>query len=158
MRRRVAIVLVALAVVAPGCGTEGLSFVNDHRVALVSPADRDTVTVPFTISWTVAGFATGAQAGSFAVLVDRIPPPPGKSLEWLFRDDELCARETCLDPAYRAKRGVYRTTATSIVVPEVFTQPGRGDDLHEVTVVLLDRDGRRSGEGAWSTQFRVDRP
>ncbi len=65
------------------CGTEGLSFVADDRVEIVSPTDRAKVQLPFTVDWTAEGIA----GGSFGVLVDRPPPPPGEKLEWLLRDD-----------------------------------------------------------------------
>jgi hypothetical protein len=150
----------ALALGLAGCGTDGLSFRLDERVELEAPADHADVTLPVTVRWTVEDFAVGEGVGAFGVLVDRTPPPPGQGLEWLFRDDDSCVGVACADPAFQAQRGVYRTTEPELVLAEVTTRPDRGDaDQHEVTVVLLDRDGHRVGEGAWSRQFElVGRP
>jgi hypothetical protein len=146
---------VVLAVVG-GCGTSGLSFVQDERVEILRPADHARVVLPVAITWKVSGFRVGGGAGSFGVLVDRVPPPPGKGLDWLFRNDDLCSGKACDDAAYRAQRGVYRTDQTGVVLREILTHAQRGgDDQHDATVVLLDAAGRRLGEGSWTVQFRV---
>lgn len=148
-------VLPALALLMSACGTNGLSFQLDQRVSLRTPSDHADVTLPLTVTWTVKEFAVGNGAGSFGVLIDRTPPPAGKGLDWLFRNDDSCV-DGCKDPAYRALQGVYETTQTGIVFKEIPVHPDRGDaNRHEVTVVLLDADGRRVGEGAWSREFDV---
>lgn len=144
-----------VVVATAACGTNGLSFRLDQRVALQTPAKNADVTLPVTVSWTVDDFAVGDGAGSFGVLVDRTPPPAGKTLDWLFRDDDSCV-DGCKDAAYRALQGVYRTSQSGIVLEEIPAQPDRGKpNRHEVTVVLLDAAGRRVGEGAWSREFDV---
>ncbi len=146
---------LALAFLTAACGSEGLSFKLDQRVSLRTPANHADVTLPVTVSWTIEDFVVGADAGSFGVLVDRTPPPTGKSLDWLFRDDDSCV-DGCKDPAYRALQGVYETTQTGIVFKEIPVHPDRGNpNRHQVTIVLLDANGRRVGEGAWSREFDV---
>lgn len=150
---------VVLAPSLAGCAVSGLSFVTDDRVDLLLPEDRSTVTLPLTIAWEAEDVTLGEGAGSFGVVIDRTPPPPGETLAWLFRGDDVCGDDGCPDPTYRAQRGVHQTTQTGLVLDEVVTQGQRSDDeLHEATVFLLDADGRRQGEGSWSVQFRVDRP
>lgn len=151
--------LVLALVAAPACGVSDLAFVQDDRLDIVRPGDRDSVALPVTIAWTADDVAVGAGEGSFAVFVDRPPPPPGRSLAWLFRDDAACAgRDGCPDDAYFADHGVYRTTGTSVTIEHLPQNAADGRrELHEATVALLDEDGRRVGESAWSIEFDVTR-
>jgi hypothetical protein len=108
-----------------GCSLSGLNFREDTRVDVIAPADRSQVALPLTVEWTVRDFD-----GSFAVFVDRAPQPPGRSVAWLFRNDDGC-------------------------IPQL-----TGDDVrerHEATVILLDEDGERSGESAFSVEFEIER-
>lgn len=151
----------------PGCSLSGLSFVQDDRVTITAPEDRAQVRLPVTVRWDVEGFeVTGRtgraekDAGYFGVFVDRAPPPPGHELEWLLRDDTVCAANPdCPDKEYLAARDIYSTTETSIVIDQV-PEPARGErsrQFHEVTVVLLDGTGRRIGESAFSVEFELPR-
>ena len=157
---RLALVAAVLAAL-PACGVGGLSFVQDERVDIVGPKDRSEVRLPVTVDWTVEDFAVGRGAGSFGVFVDRAPQPSGKTLAWLFRGDPGCkgtGATLCRTPAFLAQRSVHRTTRTAFTVDQVARLSGSqaGRELHEVTVVLLDAEGKRVGEGAWSVQFEVE--
>jgi hypothetical protein len=156
---RTVVVAVVLAV-APACGVSGLSFVQDDRVDIIRPEDRSEVRLPVSVRWTVEDFEVGPGQGSFGVFVDRAPPPSGKTLAWLFRGDSGCkgsAARVCATPEFLGQRNVFETTRTAFTVEQVnqLTGSQAGRQLHEVTVVLLDRSGRRVGEGAWSVQFEV---
>jgi hypothetical protein len=144
--------LMALVVGASGCGLHGLSLVQDTRIHITGPRDRSKVELPITVRWHADGFAAGPGQGSYGVLVDRTPPPAGRTLAWLFRGQ--CVG--CVDAGYLAQRRVYETTGSSItigdVAPKASTQDG---GFHEVTIVLLDARGARVGEGAWTRQFKV---
>jgi hypothetical protein len=149
-------VLVAVASGLAGCGTHGLSFRLDQRVTMLQPAEHAKVRAPLTVEWRSQGF--DRATGSFGVLVDRTPPPPGKTLGWLFRNDDTCGTTACDDAGYRLQRGVISTRASKVVLEEILTVGARDDGAgHEVTVILLDSAGRRVGEGAWSRRFRVVR-
>jgi hypothetical protein len=159
-RVRIIALVVGLLAVLPACGVHGLSFVQDDRVDIVRPDDRSEVALPVRVGWTVQDFAVGPGKGSFGVFVDRTPQRPGKTLAWLFRGDSSCkgtSARLCTTPQFLAQRNVFRTANRSFTVEQVSrlsgTQAGR--QFHEVTVVLLDEAGRRSGEGAWSVQFEV---
>lgn len=158
MRRMpvVAIVLV-LAVVASGCGFSGLSFRQDDRLSFLSPDDRAEVTLPLTVRWEVDDFDV-PDDGYYAVFVDRAPQPPGKTLAWLARDDDACrAEDGCPDLAWFDQHDVVPTTETEVTIERL---PARSDDrreFHEVTVVLVDADGRRIGETGWTLEFQVTR-
>ena len=148
----------------PACGVNGLSFKADTRVDIVRPGDRDEVRLPLTVEWTVRDFAVGPGKGSFGVLLDQEPPRPGKTLSWLFRGDRSCKGETgealCKTREFLEQRKAYQTTETSFTIDLVPKLAGndRRRQFHEFTIVLLDRDGTRVGEGAWSVQFQVPRP
>lgn len=152
----VAVVLAAL----PACGVSGLSFVQDDRVDIVRPEDRSTQKLPVRVAWTVKDFESGPGKGSFGVFVDRAPQRAGKRLAWLFRGDPSCRNNetVCSTVDFLAQRNVFRTTAPRFTVEQVnrLTGASAGRQLHEVTVVLLDEQGRRVGEGAWSVQFEVE--
>jgi hypothetical protein len=157
---------LTVALLLSACVPEGLAFVRDDRLEIVSPSARSTVTTPVTIRWEVHDFQITGEtgdaaddAGYFAVFVDRAPIPPGESLEWLARDDRRClATKGCPDRTYFADRHVYSTTDTEIRLrnlPELDAY--QGHESHEVTIVLLDGRGRRIGEGAWYVDFFYDR-
>lgn len=155
--RRAALV-VALVLSTSACSVRGVAFRQDDRLSFVTPDDRAEITLPLTVQWEVEDFEVGDGAGSFAVFVDRAPQPPGKTLEWLARDDDTCrAQDGCPDEEWFAQHDVFRTTDRELTIEQL---PARSDDrreLHEVTVVLLDEDGRRVGETGWTLEFQVAR-
>ena len=154
-------VVTAWALTLTACGISGLSFVQDDRVDILGPKDRAEVTLPVRIAWEVKDFDVGAGAGSFGVFVDRAPQRPGKTLSWIFRGDDSCkgaaGRAICDDPDFLRQRNVFQTTDTHLTVDLVpkLTGQERRRQFHEATIVLLDEEGRRVGEGAWSVQFEL---
>jgi hypothetical protein len=154
--RRVAL-LLALVLLANGCAVTGIAFREDDRLSFVSPGDRDEVTLPLTVTWEVEDFDV-PNDGFFAVFVDRAPQPPGKTLEWLARNDDSCrVADGCPDEEWFAQRDVFRTRDTELTIERL---PARSDDrreFHEVTVVLVDGEGRRIGETGWTLEFQVER-
>ena len=156
-----ALVSIVAALLLPGCAVNGLAFVEDTRVDIVRPEDRSEVALPVTIDWTVEDFDVGRGRGAFGVLIDRAPPRPGRTLAWLFRGDVACKganAQLCSSRRFLEERAIYTTTETSLRVPQVRRLAGNdaGRVLHEATVILLDRQGRRIGESAWTVQFEVE--
>lgn len=146
------------------CGVEGLNFVRDDRVQITAPEERSQVRLPVTVEWEVEDFEVAGpgqdaeDAGFFGVFVDRAPQPPGEPLEWHARDDDGCvAARGCPDEEWFERRRIFVTTESSLVIEAL----ARGEDdrreLHEVTIVLLDGQGRRIGESAWDVEFEVVR-
>lgn len=167
-RVRLFAVLVALGALSAGCSAaDGLVFRQDRRVALESPEYREVVDLPVTLDWTVDDGLAAALADpsappeGFAVLIDVDPQPPGEPLRYFARDDDTCrADDGCPDLGYLAARGIHVTRDTSFTIERLLPAPGvdvdRGDrDIHEVTLVLLDADGIRLGESAWTFTFEV---
>ena len=157
-----AMLLLAVMFAGSGCGTSGLSFLQDDRVHIVTPSDRSDVSLPLAITWTVADFGVGPGAGSFGIVVDRTPPAPGETLASMFSGTDACRSEAeCGDASFLAQRNVYTTQLTTLTFDRL-PRGSSGDarNRHEITIVLLDRDGRRVGEGAWAVQVdvRTNRP
>ena len=157
--------LVVPAVLASACVSSNLSFRVDKRVHIVSPKDRSELTLPVELRWTVRDFAVRSSptdsGGSFAVFVDRSPVPPGKPLTWLARNDSECkGKTTCPDAAYYAQLGVYPTTETELTLTSVRDDDPSSTDKtsrHYATIVLLDDQGRRIGEIAYTVNFELKR-
>jgi hypothetical protein len=158
--------IVGLALLASSCATSGLAFVQDDRVEIIAPKSHEKVTLPVTVRWRVDGFrVTGndgrsdPNAGYFGIFVDRAPVPPGKTLDWIARDDKRClANPECPNALYFADRDIYATSATEFRFDQLPDQGSyRGNEVHEVSIVLLDGTGRRIGESAWYVTLRYDR-
>ena len=166
----VACLVAGLLTLLPACGVHGLSFVEDERLTITSPADRATVAVPVNLEWRVDNFTVTGRDGSarpdagyFAVFVDRAPQPPGQTLEWLVRDDAECKVTIgCPNETYLRTRDVYSTTDTKLTIDRI-ADLSRGQrrgrrEFHEITVVLLNGRGERMGESAFRVEFQVTRP
>jgi hypothetical protein len=151
--------VAVLALVTTGCRAQGLAFQQDHRITIVSPRDRAHVTAPVVVRWKVKDPAAYPGRGAFGVVVDRAPQPPGKGLDHFVGNDPACPKPAaCVTANYLAIRGVYLTTETSFRVDTLLPRIGVPKDqrnLHEVTVVLLDSQGRRVGESGVSVNVRV---
>lgn len=152
----VCLVVPVLGALVSGCSLEGLDFVEDDRLTVEGLDDREETDQPIELSWTLeGGFRDDERA--FAVIVDRTPPRPGRSVESLLDDDPACSgTEGCPD-GYLERNRIFVTEETSLVldgIPEgTAKQEGRG--YHEVTIVLVDADGVRVGEIAEAVRFRL---
>jgi len=152
---RAAIIGIVASMLAPGCAVSGLSFVQDTRVKITAPKQNATVTLPFTVAWTAEDFD-----GSFLVFFDRAPMRPGQDLLSLVPDGDQCRAEpVCPDAEWLADRDIYVTDATTLEVDGLADRRDndRSKDRHDVTIVYLDDDARRSGEAAFTKEFIVDR-
>lgn len=164
--RRPSVAFLFLLCVLPGCGTRGLNFFADERVEIIAPDDREEVRLPLNVAWQIRDFEiTGrdgrkrADAGYFGLYVDRAPQPPGRTQEWLVRDDPKC-QSPCPDEDYLAGLNVFSTTETSFQIDRLPVPTGNAAkrrDFHEATIVLLDGRGTRIGESAFTIQFEVGR-
>ncbi len=142
MRRGLAVAALGiLGSTLSGCG-DGYLFRNDHRITIDSPASFASVRQPMTVRWTAPDFVA-PRDGSFAVFFDLAPPPPGETLGSI--------------PPLQ-KRFVRVVDTTHVDAP-AFTHDsstsGPLQDHHEVTVILLDHQGRRISETAAYTEFDV---
>lgn len=164
---RIRCVLVLFVVLAcTSCLPEGQAFRLDKRLSIIEPADRQEVTLPVTLRWTIEDFDVvqpGGQprdtAGYFAVFVDRAPMPPGRDLSWLARNDKSCrADEGCPGEEYFARLGVYTTSEQQLVIEQVRRRSANGGrERHVATIVLVDAAGARIGESAFKVAFDVNR-
>jgi hypothetical protein len=142
LRRCLAVAALAvLSSTLSGCA-DGYLFHNDHRISIDSPGSFASVRQPLTVRWTSPDFSA-PRDGSFAVFFDLAPPPPGQTLG---------------DIPPLQKRFVRVVDTTHVEAP-AFTHDssstGPLQDHHEVTVILLDRQGRRISETAGYVEFDV---
>lgn len=152
-------IALSAALLLSACGTSGLAFRVDESVEILSPRSRSSVELPFDLRWRMK---TGSRGGdSFAVFIDRAPMPPGKRISYLAKDDDACRRlPGCPDEAWLNARNIYTTRTTSLtirVLPDTRDERDTGREPHEVTIVMLDSDGRRKGESAFFVDFFFDR-
>jgi hypothetical protein len=142
-------------VLTSACAVSGLSFVADDRVHIVHPDPNAEVSQPFELDWTASDVD-----GSFAVFFDRTPMRPGQTLRSIVADGDPClADASCPDASWLAERNIYVTDSTELTVELLadLRKSNHGEDLHDVTIVLLDEQGRRVGESAFSREFIVRR-
>lgn len=158
--------IVCCGLLLAGCGITELEFTNDDRLDFVSPTERELVSPPVTIEWTMEDVALSGldgppgEDGAFVVFVDRAPMPVGRNLAWLAGEDASCARDgRCPDLEYLATLGVHVTTDTSVTLDRLPRAggPDSRDEEHSVTVVLVDATGTRVGESAWYLPFLTPR-
>lgn len=131
-----------LALPLTGCGP--YLFRQSDRVAITYPVIYSTVREPLTIRWRASDFSAPAD-GHFALFIDRDPMPPGSGIDYFDSRD---------------RDGIHVLDASSFHVDVMARQVGvdpAEQDHHDVTVVLLDRDGKRLGEYAAFTEFTVRR-
>ena len=139
-RAALAVAAILVGVTVSGCGP--YLFRQSDRVQLATPADHATVAQPVTVRWDVQDFAA-PRDGSYAVFVDRDPMPPGETLGYFDAHD---------------RDGIHVLTATSLQLPLLGRLAGvdpAEQNHHDVTVVLLDPQGRRIGEFAAYAEFTV---
>jgi hypothetical protein len=153
-RWAVVVALVALA----GCSTQGLALEQPDRVHNLRPAMFSTTSAPSTVSWDAPSLPDGQR---YLVLVDQQPMPPGGTIRSL--TDDVCRRTPhCPDQTYLKQHYLYLARGNRARVQSFpLGSPFPVDDLadwHQVTVVVVDRHGRRVGEDAWMTRFAVASP
>ncbi|HVV74860.1 MAG TPA: hypothetical protein VHC43_02415 [Mycobacteriales bacterium] len=167
--RRLAAAAAAAVLGLSGCGLthlQDLSFRVDKRLHFVSPKSRALVHQPVTVSWTMSDFTIAAQgsqppsrdAGYFAVFVDGTPIKPGQTLKSVAHGDPACeADPKCPSLSYLHQHLVFPTTATSIKLPLIpdLSNNKEKDQLHRITIVLMDTSGHRTGESAWELDVRI---
>jgi hypothetical protein len=140
--------LAAIVVALPACS--GLEFVQDRRLSFTSPGSEKLTKLPVTLSWTMKDFnSTAPTGGQYAVFIDKSPMKVGKTLK------SLLPSGVAPTTALLANINVYATHTTSVVltlVPDIGSDHGTRQ-RHLATVVLLDAQGKRVTESAWSRAF-----
>jgi hypothetical protein len=115
-------VLAAAGVVVAGAGGHH-DLIGDPGLRVTSPADGALVGQGFALRWDV-----GSHPGSFAVLVDGVPPRPGHVVE--------PGASTVISPYAQLRVTLGARTGGS---PDA-------DRAHEITIVPVDSHDRRIGE------------
>ena len=151
---------MALVGVLAGCSqfaVDGLALRADRSISITTPESRAEVSAPLTVTWTDR---TPKPGGSYLVLIDRAPMPPGETVDWFAKGDADCAATpSCPDELYLARRGITEAATTEVeiaIVPPL--KNSRSGTFHELTIVRLDAEGRRDGETSATTQFELVEP
>lgn len=160
-----AAVMAAAALTACADWSE-LAFRQDQRLRFVTPQSHELAQLPVKLTWVMDDFRVvkpgsappDPSAGYYAVFVDTAPMKPGQTMRDLMADDQACVTDPkCPDKGYLADRGIYTTTKEELVLRSANPlSPDESVELHDVTVVLLDSEGRRIGESAWNIQFELE--
>ena len=151
-RLGLALLLVALAALALGWGNGARPFRADTSLHITNPTPLSVESVPFTVSWR-SGKINGL---GYAVFVDLPAISPGVSLS----SPSCKGAPTCgPNSQFLATVGIYLTTTDSVTVPVLPALAGMSGHqkhpLHTLTIVRVDRSGRRVGSGAWQVEFRA---
>jgi hypothetical protein len=153
MRRALAtLVLLALGLGVGGCS--GQEFRQDRRLTFRTPTSDALTHLPVTVSWSMKDFTTsGPTGGRYAVFVDRQPIKVGHNV------DSVLPSGTKPSATLLANANVYVTATPDLrltIVPDL-SDNHQTRQRHTATVVLLDPDGTRSNESAWSRSFDLDK-
>jgi len=158
---------IVLLVLTSSCGVSNLQFQADQRLEFTSPKSGALVSLPATLRWKMRDFrAVGpgsgppsSDAGYFAVFVDRAPVRPGQTMRALASNDRICLRTPgCPNARYLAGLQVYTTTRPAFTLTNVADLDiAESVQLHNATIVLMDRSGHRIGESAWNIEFLLRR-
>lgn len=152
---RLVIVAILVAFVASACSLSGLAFVEDERISIRQPKENAEVSLPFTLSWK----ATDVD-GRVAIFFDRSPMRPDHDMASLVGEHDLCRdRPGCPDAQWMTEQRIYVSDGTSVEIDALpDDRPNnRSKDRHEVTIVVLGEDGKRSGESSVYREFIVER-
>jgi hypothetical protein len=148
---------VLVPIVAAGCGQQ---FEKTNAIEITSPSELRRVDVPFSLRWTDD---RASSAGGYAVFVDSPPIAPGKRLDSLAADDDLCETTPgCPDKVWYQTRYVYPTNRRQAKIPAMpfvsrqTSEARDAKDTYRVTVVRLDGEGRRLGEDYATVDIRAD--
>lgn len=147
----------ALCLALAACSTSGLAFRADDRLQIDNLDDRSTIEVPFTLEFSFDGDLPAGQATAFGVLIDWTPPPPGAPLSDLLADDPACRGPQGCPEGYLERNRITVTTDTTYEMDNVPVGSDRQErrGFHEVTIILVDDQGRRVGESSAFARFRV---
>lgn len=168
LRRSALAAMLVVGALSSGCADYSeMQFFKDERLSFTEPEDYDKVETPLVVSWTMEDFEVlgrgetappSEEAGYFGVFVDRAPIKPGKTLADVGKGDKQCEIDPrCPDKTYLNAKGVYTTRQTSITLDYVAPLSSKERiQLHQVTVVLLDSEGKRIGEYAWYQRFKLE--
>jgi hypothetical protein len=153
-RRAVALVLCGALF---GCSAQDLAFRTDERLQILNLTDRSTIEIPFALQFSFAGELSADGVSAFGILIDWTPPPPGKSLASLLDRDPACRGEAGCPGGYLERNRIIVTTSTSYLMDNVGIGTNKRErrSFHEVTVVLVDSQGRRISEASAFSRFRT---
>lgn len=144
-----------LCLVVAGCGVSAVAFQQSQRMTITAPGGTGVMHLPLTVSWSSA-YPGGTE---YVLFLDQAPIPPNKTLRYVpeqAHDTSCLVQPACPDATYLNNLNIFTTTRTSYVFSTLPISANRDRiSLHELTIVALDRGGRRMGESSATTSFRI---
>jgi hypothetical protein len=134
--------------------TASLQLRRDATITITAPQDRTAADRPLHVEWTDVAPRNG---GAYMVLIDRSPMPVGQDVGWFARDDKDCgASPGCPNARWLSLRGITVTAdrfADIAIIPR--KNANSRNKRYDVTVVRLDRDGRRDTEATFTVTVEI---
>jgi len=168
-RHRVRLVLLALAVAASACQTDGMRWRREDVITITSPGLREAVEMPVLVTWEPSPDLADQIAQDpggilYGIFVDRAPIGRGAQLADVVGRN-CSGRGGCMDEESLRDRGIHVSAIPQLLLADLDDLRRRGDpdgrDVHAVTIVVLRRgDDREDGglalERADETSYRVE--
>ncbi|MEI7754853.1 MAG: hypothetical protein WCJ32_10580 [Actinomycetota bacterium] len=155
--RRTVLAACALLLPLTACSqfsTASLQLRRDATITITAPHDRTAADRPLHVEWTDVAPRNG---GAYMVLIDRSPMPVGQDVGWFARDDKDCAASPgCPNARWLSLRGITVTAdrfADIAIIPR--KNANSRNKRYDVTVVRLDRDGRRDTEATFTVTVEI---
>jgi hypothetical protein len=146
-----ALLAVGILLVGTGCD---VAAPGGSSIRITAPDAMADAELPLEVRWE----SDETPEGGFAVFVDRAPIAPGRDLRSLARrerDTACLQRDGCPDADWLNARRVYVSDGSAAIVDAL--GDNADGDVHRVSVVALDRDGRRSSDAGASVEVVVSR-
>ncbi len=146
-RFRVTVCVCTVALLVGGCASggllnaDGLAFRQDNSIVIIVPGERELVSEPLSVEWTME--PTTDQVAGFMLFVDRGPQPPGKTIEYFKQDN---------------RSNIYLAETSPFEIPAIERREAvakKVRDQHHLTIIAIDVAGRRIGETAAYVDFDV---
>jgi hypothetical protein len=147
-RSLAAIAGIGLLLAGSACRASGLAWREDRRLRIDAPGKNAVVTLPLEVRWHVRDLPKSLQGRpySYALFLDRFPQAPGKTLQQFDAGSKNLTQ---------SRVGIIEARESRHVFTTIPPHDARQRDKHELTVILVDENGRRVGETAGFLTFRV---
>jgi hypothetical protein len=154
-RRLSAGLAAALCLVLAGCGVGSVALRQPQHLTIRASGGNGVRRLPFTVSWS----STYPAGTEYVLFLDQAPIPPDQDMRYVaeqLHDTSCLIQPGCPDAAYLDNLNIFTTTKTSYVFSTLPISGNRDNvSLHELTIVALDRSGRRIGEASATMSFRI---
>jgi hypothetical protein len=144
-----------ICLVLAGCGVSAVTLRQSQHITITAPGGTGVLRLPLTVSWS----STYPAGTEYVLFLDQAPMPPEQTLRYVpeqLHDTSCLIQPSCPDAAYLDDLNIFTTTKTSYVFSTLPITGNRDTiSLHRLTIVALDRGGRRIGEVSATVSLRI---